>query len=625
MIRLLKRLNGIDWTLVVLILAFSVLQVWCMMLLTDSIQDLIASITRISYHNHPESLGEGLYAMYMDLGGSWEAVKAALPGLGLTPEAEANVLAVADASTSEIWHNALLLLAFAAGATGCQVVTAFSAAKISSSLATRTRHDIIRAIDSFSLAETNRFTAASLVTRSTNDINQVQFCYLFLFRTLFSVPVTAIWAICKIQASSFELTWVTVIAVVLLVIGVGVTMGMLIPKFRIVQKHVDRLNLQTRENVAGVRVIRAYNGETFQEEKFDKANKDLYKLNRYIGNIFAVMMPAMTLLMNGASLAMYWIGAHLINAGTVDYATVAAFMMLSSQVIMAFLGLLFMLAFLPRAAVSARRINEVLDTKPSIASPEAPVTPNESGTIVFDDVCFRYADGDNDALSHISFEAKKGDTIAVLGATGSGKTTLVQMIDRMTDATGGRILVDGVDVRDQDLESLRRRVGFVPQKAFLFKGTVASNLRLGAENAELEELKQAAEVACADSFISEMEGGYDAAIAQGGTNVSGGQRQRLCIARAILAKPEILVFDDSFSALDFRTDRQVRENLAKTLEGTTKVIVAQRIGTIMDADQILLLENGELADKGTHKELLARSELYRSIALSQLTKEELGI
>lgn len=397
------------------------------------------------------------------------------------------------------------------------------------------------------------------------------------------------------------------------------------PKFKISQKLIDRLNLVTRESLNGVRVIRAYNAEDYQAKKFKEANDNLTKTNLFTFRAMGLLNPFMMIVMDGVSLAMYWLGANLINAGEIDYATVSAFMMLATQIVMSFMMVLFLFVFLPRAQVSAKRINEVLDMKSSIVDPIAPIEPKEKGTLAFKDVTFAYPDAKKPILEHISFSAKAGDTIAIIGATGCGKSSLVNLIARLYDVNEGEVLFDGVNVKEQSQLEMRRRIGFVPQKGVLFSGTVASNIRLGNPLLSDEEMKKAAMIACADAFVNEMEKGYDSTISQGGTNVSGGQRQRLCIARAVAMNPELFVFDDSFSALDFKTDLIVRRNLKEYFPFATKVIVAQRIGTIMDADLILVLENGHVIDQGKHEELLTRCATYRSIALSQLSKEELGL
>ena len=402
-------------------------------------------------------------------------------------------------------------------------------------------------------------------------------------------------------------------------------MAAVLPKFKVSQRYIDRINGITRENLSGIRVVHAYNAEGYQEEKFKKANDDLTKLNLFTGRVIGLISPIMIILMDGITLAIYWLGAILINEGTMNYAEISSFTMLATQIIMSFMMLLMMFVMWPRASVSAKRLNEVLDTKPSIVDPANPVAPEKLGTVEFKDVTFYYPDGEEPALSSISFKANKGDTVAIIGPTGCGKTTLVNLLPRLYDVSEGEVLVDGVNVKEYSQHELRSRIGFVPQRGLLFSGTVRSNIAFGEKEISDEEVKEAAKIACADSFIVDMEGEYDAPIAQGGTNVSGGQRQRLCIARAVATKPEIYVFDDSFSALDFKTDLQVRTNIKEHAAGATRIIVAQRIGTIMDADLILVLNEGKVVGAGKHQELLRNCPEYRDIALSQLSKEELGL
>ena len=396
------------------------------------------------------------------------------------------------------------------------------------------------------------------------------------------------------------------------------------PKFRMMQKLTDRLNGVTRENLTGIKVVRAYNAESYQEEKFEKANNDFTGTQLFTGRVMAPMSPVMMLVMNGLTLAIYWIGATLMNAGEIQYETIVSFMTLASQVIMAFLMLLMMFILLPRAEVAAKRINEVLYTPLSICDPETEQPATEVGTVEFRDVSFRYPDADADVFGHISFRAEKGQTIAFIGSTGSGKSTLINLVPRFYDATEGEVLVDGVNVRDMKQSTLRDKIGYVPQKGVLFTGTVAENIAFGGK-ADRDEVVEAAKIAEADAFIGEMEQGYDSPIAQGGKNVSGGQKQRISIARAVAQRPEIMIFDDSFSALDYKTDKKVRENLREHMQGVTNLIVAQRIGTIMDADKIIVLDQGKAVGEGTHRELLETCPVYREIALSQLSKEELGL
>lgn len=498
-----------------------------------------------------------------------------------------------------------------------------TASHVASGLSATLRSKVYSKVESFSIAEVNKFSTASLITRTTNDIQQIHMANIMVLRMLIYAPIMAIWAICKINASSGQLTIATAVAVVILVLCILAIMLTVMPKFRMMQKLTDRLNGVTRENLTGIRVVRAYNAEDYQEKKFEKANSDFTKTQLFTGRVMALMSPVMMLVMNGLTLALYWIGAALINAGETDYQTIVSFMMLASQVIMAFLMMLMMFILLPRAQVAAKRINEVLDTPLSISDPENEQPLTEEGTVEFRDVSFRYPDAEKDVFEHISFRAEKGQTVAFIGSTGSGKSTLINLVPRFYDATEGEVLVDGVNVKNIKQSTLRSKIGYVPQKGVLFSGTVAENIGFGG-NTGRADIEEAAKVAEADGFITEM-GGYDSPISQGGKNVSGGQKQRISIARAVAQKPEIMIFDDSFSALDYKTDRQVRENLKGALSGATNLIVAQRIGTIMDADKIIVLDKGKAVGEGTHKELLENCPIYREIALSQLSKEELGL
>ena len=605
MLKLLRRFRWIDWLLLVLIMGLTVLQVWATMSMVDAMSDLIKSIGYVNAHN---SMGITDPAM-------WEAI-------ALDPE----LAPIANASTKDIWVEAGKVVLIALGIIGAQAAISISAAAISANFAVSLRHDMSEHISRFSMGEINRFSTASLITRTTNDVERVQMTILWGMRAFFSAPTTAIWAICKLQATSFQLTLVEIVALSFMVVVLTVIMILIVPKFKLFQKTLDRINLVTRENLAGVRVVRAYNAEDYQESKFNEANENLRKLNTFASRINALLNPLLILIMDGVSLSMYWIGSRLINAGETDYASVVGFMMLATQIIMSFLMLLFLMIMFPRAMVSAKRINEVLDTKPSIVDPEEPKVGDGSGDIVFDHVNFLYPDASSPALEDISFSVKGGETLAIIGGTGCGKSTLVQLIDRLYDVSEGSVKVGGVDVREYAQETLRQGIGYVPQKGQLFSGTIRENVSLGLEeNLDDARMKEVAEVSCSEEFIQEKEGGYEAQITQGGTNVSGGQRQRLCIARAAAMKPSIYVFDDAFSALDFKTDLAVRTNLKAYSSGATKVIVAQRIGTIMDADQILVLDSGKIVGKGKHEDLLRNCEIYRQIALSQLSKEELGL
>lgn len=580
MLRLYKNLKAKDWLLVALIVGITVAQVFFTMRLTDKTSDIVGAI---------------------------QAVSNGMPG----------------ATTADIWRHGGIMLGYAVCSALCQVLTGITASHVASGLSATLRSKVYSKVESFSIAEVNKFSTASLITRTTNDIQQIHMANIMVLRMLIYAPIMAIWAICKINASSGQLTIATAVAVVILVLCILAIMLTVMPKFRMMQKLTDRLNGVTRENLTGIRVVRAYNAEDYQEKKFEKANSDFTKTQLFTGRVMALMSPVMMLVMNGLTLALYWIGAALINAGETDYQTIVSFMMLASQVIMAFLMMLMMFILLPRAQVAAKRINEVLDTPLSISDPENEQPLTEEGTVEFRDVSFRYPDAEKDVFEHISFRAEKGQTVAFIGSTGSGKSTLINLVPRFYDATEGEVLVDGVNVKDIKQSTLRSKIGYVPQKGVLFSGTVAENIGFGG-NTGRAGIEEAAKVAEADGFITEM-GGYDSTISQGGKNVSGGQKQRISIARAVAQKPEIMIFDDSFSALDYKTDRQVRENLKGALSGATNLIVAQRIGTIMDADKIIVLDKGKAVGEGTHKELLENCPIYREIALSQLSKEELGL
>ena len=581
MLRLYKNLRASDCILIVLIVGITVLQVFLTIQLTDQISAIVGAI---------------------------QCVSEKLPGW----------------DTGDIWREGGIMLAYAVGSALCLAATGVTASHVASKLSATLRNEVYKKTESFSIAEINKFSTASLITRTTNDIQQIHMANLLVLRMLIYAPIMAIWAICKINASSWQLTSATVVTVVVLVICILAIMLTVLPKFKLMQKLTDKLNGVTRENLTGIRVVRAYNAEKYQENKFEKANKEITGTQLFTGRVMALMNPLMMLAMNGLTLAIYWIGASLMNAGEIEYQTIVAFMTLASQVIMAFLMLLMMFVLLPRAQVAAKRINEVLSTPLTISDPaeEKPLT--EEGTVEFRDVSFRYPDADADVFEHISFRAEKGQTVAFIGSTGSGKSTLINLIPRFYDATEGEVLVDGVSVKDIKQSTLRDKIGYVPQKGILFTGTVSENIAFGGK-ADRAEIEAAARIAEADGFISEMENGYDSPISQGGKNVSGGQKQRLAIARAVAQKPEIMIFDDSFSALDYKTDRKVRENLKNSLEGVTNLIVAQRIGTIMDADKIIVLDNGKAVGEGTHRELLETCPVYRDIALSQLSKEELGL
>ena len=635
MFKLYKKLRPIDWVLLAVLVGLTVLQVYCTMALVDQIQNIIRSITYVNYHNHPELIDEAgaLAALVQNLGGWDNVTRATLESVFASQAAQgvdvepmiATVLEIARATTGDIWYYGGIMLAIAFGSMAAQVLVGLIAAYVSTSLSKSIRSAVYGKVDSFSIAERDKFSTPSLITRTTNDVQQVQMANILMLRMAFAAPITAVWAICKIQAASSQLTIATIVAVLALLVFLLVLMIFVMPKFKITQKLLDKLNGVSRENLTGIRVVRAYNAERYQEDKFEKANNDITKVQLFTGRMMALMSPVMMIIMNGVSLAIYWLGASLINAGTTDYATVTAFMTLASQIIMAFMMLMMMFVLLPRAAVSAKRINEVLDTPLSVSDPETETERTETGTVEFRNVSFAYDAASAPVIKDITFKANKGETVAFIGSTGSGKSTLINLVPRFYDALSGEVLVDGVNVRELKQRTLRKIIGYVPQKGVLFTGTVKENIAFGDPALTDEDAVAAAKVAEADEFIMNMEDGYNSHISQGGKNVSGGQKQRLSIARAVAVKPEIFIFDDSFSALDYKTDKKVRDNLKTASEGATKLIVAQRIGTIMDADKIIVLDGGEAVGVGTHKELLESCAVYREIALSQLSAEELGI
>lgn len=526
------------------------------------------------------------------------------------------------------------MLFCALGSVAFSCIVGFFAAQIAAGLSKRLRSEMFSKVSAFSMEEINGFSTASLITRSTNDITQVQMAIAMGLQVIIKAPILAVWAILKILGKSWQWTAVTGGAVVVLIIIIGIVVLFAMPKFKMLQVLTDDLNRVTRENLTGIRVVRAYNAENYQMNKFDKSNKKVTSTLLFATRIMAIMMPGMNLIMSGLSLAIYWVGAYLINDAVdiqnkVDlFADMTVFTSYAVQVVMAFMMLVMIFIIMPRAMVAAKRINEVLSTKPKIINGNVKETdPSVTGTVEFRNVSFKYPDASDYILKNISFKANKGDTVAFIGSTGSGKSTLINLVPRFYDVTEGEVLVDGVDVRNYDIKSLNDKLGYVPQKAVMFSGTVKSNVGYG-ENADEreytdEEIKKAVEIAQGTEFVEKMENTYDGAIAQGGSNISGGQKQRLAIARAVCRKPEIYIFDDSFSALDYKTDRILRSELKKETSGTTSLIVAQRIGTIKDADCIIVLEKGEVAGMGTHEELLKNCEVYRQIALSQLSKEEL--
>jgi ATP-binding cassette subfamily B protein len=542
---------------------------------------------------------------------------------------------------SDIWLHGGYMLLCALGSLLAAIVVGHLAAKIGASFSQRLRSLLFNKVESFSMEEIDRFSTSSLITRSTNDITQVQMLVVLALQLVIKAPIMAVWAITKIAGKGYEWSMVTGAGVLIVLLMVTLLMIFVVPKFRKMQILIDNITRVTRENLTGLRVVRAYNAEDYQENKFEKANDELTGTQMFTNRAMAVMMPVMNVMLGGLSLAIYWIGAHLINAAgmTINadgvpeklavFSNMVVFSQYSMQVIMSFMMLVMIFIMLPRASVSAKRINEVLDTEPKITDgSETNGKSGVAGEIEFNSVSFKYPDAAKPVLEDISFSAKQGETVAFIGSTGSGKSTLINLIPRFFDATEGEVLVDGVNVKDYKLESLLNKIGYVPQKAVLFKGTVESNVAYGDngsdEDYSVNDIKKAVRIAQAADFVEKMDGEYGASIAQGGTNVSGGQKQRLAIARAVCRKPEIYIFDDSFSALDYKTDRVLRSVLKKETSGITNLIVAQRIGTIMDADQIIVLDEGRIAGKGKHKELLQTCAVYKEIAMSQLSEEELA-
>ncbi|WEV75472.1 ABC transporter ATP-binding protein [Bifidobacterium sp. ESL0800] len=567
---------------------------------------------------------------------------------------------------ADIWKEGGKMLLVSLGSVVCAIAVGYFMARVGASFSQRLRSLEFRKVESFGPAEMNKFSTASLITRSTNDITQIQMFITMGVLLVFRAPIMAVWAIFKIAGKGFEWTVATAAATAIMLVFVIAIMTMVMPKFRSMQRLTDNINAVARENLTGLRVVRAYNAEDYQEAKFARVNDDLTDTQLFTTRTMAAMNPVMSSVMNGLGLAIYWIGAYLIKDAALpadkltDFSNMVVFSSYAMQVIMAFLLLSMVFVLWPRADVSAQRVMEVLDTEPSVKSGTAREgKPGETGTVEFRNVGFAYPDTREEMLRGVSFTARRGQTIAFIGSTGSGKSTLVNLVPRFYDATEGEVLIDGVNVRDYDIKALRDKIGYVPQQSVMFKGTVASNVSYGdrpgdAETVEVADtstakgrkrelaliegeserdelsaeqkanVRAASEVAQASEFVDRMDGGYEAPIAQSGSNVSGGQKQRLSIARAVYRHPEIMVFDDSFSALDFKTDRAVRDALKTHAADATKLIVAQRVGTIMDADQIVVLDDGKVVGKGTHKELLANCEVYKEIAESQLSPDELA-
>lgn len=585
MLKLLGKFTKKEWLLAALSVAFVVVQVWLSLTMPDYMREITMLIQ--------------------------------------TPGSE----------MPEILSAGGMMLACALGSLAASVVTAVCAARIGTSFSANVRRLLFAKVQAFSMEEIGHFSTASLITRSTNDVTQVQMLIVLGLQMLIMAPIMAVWAICKIADKQWEWTMSTAAAVGVLLVVVVVALVLALPKFRKLQQLTDDLNRVTRENLTGLRVVRAYNAEDYQEHKFDLANDNLTRTQLFAQRTLAFLMPSIQLIMSGLSLAIYWIGAVLIDAANmVDKVSLFSDMMVFSQyaiqVVMSFMMLVMIFMLLPRAQVAAKRINEVLATEPAIHDgTRTEGAEGHAGEVVFKNVSFRYPDAEDSVIENISFTAKRGETIAFIGATGCGKSTVVNLIPRFYDASEGAVLVDGVNVKDYTQQALRDKIGYVSQKAILFAGSVRDNINFGDNGRgpiSGEMVKQAIATAQATDFIEQMEDGYDGRVSQGGDNFSGGQKQRLSIARAVARQPEIFIFDDSFSALDYKTDRTLRATLDRECGDATRFIVAQRIGTIRDADKIIVLDEGRIAGMGTHDELIKTCEVYQQIALSQLSKEELA-
>lgn len=584
MIKLLKNLPKRNWLMMFFAIGFVVLQVWLDLTIPDYMADITALV---------QTDGSKM-ADIMAAGGK------------------------------------MLLCAF--GSLAATVVVAIISSRIASDFSAVLRAKLFNKVQGFSMEEIGRFSTASLITRSTNDVTQVQMFVTMGFQVLIKAPILAIWAVCKISAKSWQWTFSTGVAVAVLLIIVGLCVSIALPKFKKLQELTDDINRVTRENITGINVVRAYNAEKYQETKFETANNNLTKTQLFTSRTMSFMMPGIQLIMSGLPLAIYWIGAYLINKADMTskitlFSDMVTFSSYAMQIVMAFMMMVMVFIILPRASVAAKRINEVLDTEATIEDGDKDIKDSGiRGEIEFKNVNFKYPDAEDYVLSDISFSVKKGETLAIIGATGCGKSTVINLIPRFYDVTEGEVLIDGINVKDYKQKELRNKIGYVSQKATLFGGTVKSNIAYGDNGKDgfmESDIVDSVYVAQAAEFVEKMDKGYDSYIAQGGGNLSGGQKQRLSIARAVCRHPEIFIFDDSFSALDYRTDRALRSALKKECADATKIIVAQRIGTIRDADKIIVLENGTIAGIGKHDELMKNCEVYRQIAYSQLSKEEL--
>ena len=524
-----------------------------------------------------------------------------------------------------IWQNGLAMILVTAAGGLCSIVIGFLASRIATGMAQKLRTELFERVESFALADFNKFSTASLITRSTNDIQQIQMTSILLLRLALMAPIMAIGGLQKAIHNAPDLSWIIALAVSVLLVVIAVLFVTAVPRFKKLQTLVDKLNLVTRENLVGLKVIRAFHNEKIEQKKFQQANTELNKMNLFVNRLMMLLDPIMTLVMNFSSVAIVWFGAHLISSGNLQIGNMMAFLEYAMQVIISFLLLSMVFIMVPRAAVSVKRVGEVLDTLPSIVDPQSPqrLPDDATGKIEFKDVTFTYPDADLPVLSSINFTAEPGQTTAFIGSTGSGKSTLINLIPRFYDVSAGQILLDGVDIRQLKLEDLYDQIGYVPQKGVLFSGTIASNIKYGNAKASQKLVEKSAKIAQAAEFVSELKNGYKNDIAQGGSNVSGGQRQRLSIARAIAVEPNVYIFDDSFSALDFKTDAKLRSALAKETKHKTVLIVGQRINTIMNADKIIVLDEGKIVGQGTHQELMKNCQVYREIAASQLSEDDL--
>lgn len=540
-------------------------------------------------------------------------------------ELEAIGIDTAKIETDYIIKTGVLMILITLLSAASTIMVGFLAAKVAAGSARDIRRDIFSKVENFSNSEFAEFSTASLITRTTNDVTQIMLVVVMIIRMVFYAPILGVGGVLRALEKSASMSWIIALAVIILLGLVAIVFAIALPKFKKIQKLIDRLNLVTRENLSGLMVVRAFNTQKFEEERFDEANKDVTKTNLFINRVMVSMMPIMMFVMNGVTLLIVWNGAHQIADSSMQVGDMMAFIQYAMQIIFSFLMMTIMFIMIPRASVSAGRIAEVLTVEPQIKDPKNPkkFSKDARGEIEFKNVCYKFPGAEENILKNISFKAIPGQTTAIIGSTGSGKSTLINMIPRFYDTCEGQVLIDGIDVRDVTQHDLRERIGYVPQKGVLFSGTIESNLKYADENATQEEIEKAAEIAQATEFIDKSPKGYETQISQGGTNVSGGQKQRLSIARALLKKPKIYLFDDSFSALDFKTDAALRQKLKKETGDSTKIIVGQRVASIKNADKILVLEEGELVGIGKHEELLKSCETYREIATSQLSEEEL--